>query len=74
MFWHPFLNVTIIMLSLSTLYSLMHQVANSSNTHIRILLTKRHYKHIPDSILAVDWDFMFDLRSLEVIFLFLYLL
>ena len=42
---------------------------NFLNTNVPILWSKEDdYKHISDSLLAVDWNFQFDSRSLKVCF------
>ena len=41
---------------------------NVSNTNVHILWSKGDYRCISDSILAVDWEFEFDSRSLEACF------
>ena len=40
----------------------------SSSKAVRILWSKGDYRKISDSILAVDWDFEFDSRSIEACF------
>ena len=49
-FWNPFRNVIIVLLSLSTFCSVIYQVANASSTTVCILWNKEDYTRISDSI------------------------
>ena len=41
---------------------------NSFSKAVHILWSKEDHRRISDSILAVDWNFEFDLRSIEACF------
>ena len=65
--WSPFLNVTIVLLSFE--HILQFDISgNFSSNNVRILWSKGDHRRIADSILAVDWEFEFDSRSLEACF------